>query len=402
MRARQYTTAVLFMTVTLAATIAAANWWIDPFAIWHPERGSQPVDRGHGRMTKIHWIASADADLLVLGNSHANGGFSAASFKRLGLAKRPFNGSYPGAQIYSMRRSFQHYAQVSKLKTAVVVLDILNFFDERTAVGGFEEDRLAVTADGDRNRLWWLGDAVRTTLTWSAIGSSFEAVSAPPRRNNPKNGFRPCTPAAVPHEAKSVIAMLPARYKRFRDNTFLDETGESDWQAEVARLFETARKHHIKLYVVIPPAHVAYYIALEETGYWEEYLTLVRKLSELASEAGGDIEVFDFTGFTKIQTEDLLSAPTSTYWADTDHFQCHTGDIIVARLAGKLEKFPGFGRRVVPEQAEAHTARIETEKAAWIAVNPEAYCAYRARLSRAAPSVGCPDAVRSGKDATGS
>ena len=312
----------------------------------------------------------------MLGNSHARGGFSERSFLDRGLAERPFNGALPAGQIYELRRYFQHYAELSELRSALVVIDILNFLDTPPVGGAFDERRLAVTPDGQPNPKWWVSDLVLTNLTGAGLQASFGALFNKKRAEPLFNGFRDCTPEATPNRPKRAVAFLGANYERFLSGAYLDEAQEFDWRKELAAMFEEARRRDIRLYVVIPPAHATYYIELEAAGYWPAYLSIVEEAVRIAERTGGNIEIYDFTGFTEVQTEPLRKGRPLTYWRDTNHFSCHTGDLIVALLSGQPAAAADFGRRVTMDNLPAHFDRIEAEKRAWQADERAAYCGY--------------------------
>lgn len=377
MHARRYTILVLAIVSTLAGSIAAFNLSVDPYLLWR--------DSGHvgfagddlGRLTKAHWIDGYGADLVVLGNSHARGGFSEKSFIDRGLAERPFNGALPAGLIYELRRYFQHYAEMSELRSAVVVIDILNFLDIAPVGGAFHENRLSVTAEGAPNPRWWLDDLVFTNLTVTGLKASVDALfKGTPVEESLFSGFRVCTPEPTGNRPNRAIAFLGANYQRFLSGAYLDEATTFDWRAELTSLFEEAARRHIKLFVVIPPAHVTYYMELEAAGYWPAYLSIAEEAARLAERAGGDIAVFDFTGFSKVQTESLRPGKPLTFWRDTNHFSCHAGDMMLARLAGDPVKVKGFGRQVTADTAETHTDRINAQKRSWQNGNREEYCRY--------------------------
>lgn len=376
MHARRYSIGVLALVTAVVTGVGAFNYAVDPYQLWR--RGGHVGYAGDelGRLTKAHWIDGYGADLVVLGNSHANGGFAASSFVDRGLAERPFNGALPAGQIYELRRYFQHYAELSELRSAVVIVDILNFMDIAPVGGAFDEDRLAVAPDGAPNPDWKMADLVFTNLTGAAIQASFKALTSGKRLKTVPDGFRTCTPKRTPQKLNRSVVYLGANYDRFRAGTFLDGAKNFDWRRELSALFDDAVRRGVRLYVVIPPAHVTYYMEIEAAGYWNAYTSIVAEAVKLAEKSGGDIEVYDFTGFGKVQTEPIRAGARSLYWRDTNHFSCHAGDQIVARLADQRTKPAAFGELVTSDTISAHLERIEAGKRDWIRRSGGEYCGY--------------------------
>ncbi|MEJ8571461.1 hypothetical protein [Microbaculum marinum] len=385
MHARRYSLLVLGTVTALVMAVGSFNLSVDPYLLWRSGGHVGYAGDELGRLTKAHWIEGFGADLVILGNSHAAGGFSEESFRSHGLAERPFNGAFPAAQIYEMRRYFQHYAEQSDLHTALLVVDILNFMNYIPVGEAFDEDRLSVSADGAANPRWWLDDVVYTNFTGAGLQASMEALIRRRRPDGRDNGFRPCTPQPTKTDPSRALTLMGASYVRFLDQAFLDEGTNFDWRGELKAIFAEAERRDIKLYVVIPPAHVTYYMELEAAGYWPAYLDMVRDIATLADGAGGDIEVFDFTGFTRLQTEPVEAERGLIFWRDTNHFSCRTGELMVARLSGDPVSVRDFGEKLTADNVAAYLARLEADKQAWKRDGGE-YCRYLKMMPEGFPT----------------
>jgi hypothetical protein len=163
--------AVFFAVVTLAMlALVAFNLAADRFILWSPNGPSFQTVSGFERVIKPAWLDSIKPDTVFVGSSGVRDGFDPRLIDpALGL--HSFNYGVSGITAYEARRFFQDAAAQPSVKTIVMAADAFAAGTEAQTMGaGFDELRLAVTADGapTPRRQFWL--FTTRTLSGGAVG----------------------------------------------------------------------------------------------------------------------------------------------------------------------------------------------------------------------------------------
>lgn len=364
----------VFTLILLSCSAIVFNIIIDPFGVYHIVEinginNSKTGQGNHVRMGKAGAVRVFKPQAVILGDSRAEYGINP---EHPGWKTRNvYNLALSGANVYEILRYFQHAHGIQHLKQVLYILDFKQFNAYRENSGDFNEDRLSVTPNEQKNTYYYLSDTISTTLSTIALTQSINTIwrsAAKKTSTYLTNGQRDWHDDLLfrtaiekygsyynlfSEEEKSLfIARSKNRKPRFVES-FYNQKSRINVLDSFRRLVQIAIRDKIDLRLVISPCHARYFECYRLMGswfLWEEWKrNLVRILEEESVKSGvAPFPLWDFSGFNTL-TMELVPAPEDKkthmkWYFEASHYTTNLGDLIQDRVFDHKE--PG---RTVPK-----------------------------------------------------
>ena len=349
--------------------IAGFNLAADSYILQHRNGASVQLMSGFERVLKPAWLESVQPRVVFVGSSRVRQGFDPVLIKQsLGLTS--FNYGVSTITAYETRRLIQDAAAQPSVRTIVVSLD--SFTRGNAAqpfVPGFEETRLAVTADGrpTKNRTIWLNLA--RALSGGALSMHSLSVSALLRLE--------------PGQAAADRPDIFGSYSRMTNQTYRDEIGKrahrsmqlSDWQrGQLRAALAAICPQPIEVLLFFPPDNFAMtniFMANDAAGLIAFKRQIVEDVADSNRRCQSRIRLFDFMYLTTM-TGDVPAARDSRYYIDLVHFRAPLGTQMLQWMLSPSKQTTGpwegvelTGDRVA---AEAQIERLRSDVLRWRAL----------------------------------
>ena len=364
---------VLFLFLGI---VASFNWWVDPYFIFRQKNydATRPVLMSkQTSLAKALYVSKLHPRGLILGSSRAQLAISPEHPGWNSQAKPMYNLALPGANMYQIRRYFQHAQAIMPLKEVLVGLDFFGFNIYYPPTADFDESFLAVTPEGknSKNKTLRMIDTLLTSYTTKSSWNMVKNKNNPTHLLNGMETFKPSNGGVT--EKVFLNSLIPyLNYKIFsppsRKFCLYDKNGYSSAFDSVKILIREARKYHIALHLVIHPIHASQLFAISQVGLTGQFEEWKNKLSHLVSEGfktndyAENIYLWDFGYYNSI-TEEMPSQATSNipmkwYSGDGIHYKKELGDLILNRIFGgqnsDLLTPNDFGIRIRLKNIESH------------------------------------------------
>ncbi|MCE0485184.1 MAG: hypothetical protein LV479_13230 [Methylacidiphilales bacterium] len=362
-----------FLTVAvILAPVIAINYIADPAGIYHYGKSwdwikSRPSLDEMMYIHKAHAVATARADILLLGTSRVANGLDPSC---PALPYPAYNLGLHGGQVYESWRYFQHAAAAHVPRMAVLGVDRMMFSADKPVWPSFTEERLSVQPDGRPNSFYRWADILPTLLSFHAFAVSLNSLLT--RTRSPivyTRGYEADDPAIIEHFDLAAYVLKESRRSLGEGppHSLYNPDGTSLQMDAYDHLISWCAAHHVRLIVFVLPLHASKLDTL--TVDWNDYSEWMRiMLNKLDAQPGLDWEFWDFAGYNSMSTEPL-PAPTDTvshmkYYWEASHFRKNVGDLVLTRLF-KGTGPNGFGYRLTPATVDQDLARLKAEKDAW-------------------------------------
>src|SRR5665213_2671720 len=149
----------LWFLTTISLVLGAGfafNAFADHYIISAANGPSLETVAGFERVLKPVWLSSTHPEIVVVGSSRIRDAFDPVLIEKK-TALRVFNYGVSSVSAYETRRFAQDAASQPTVKTIIVSLDGFTGGTAGQSSSGFDETRLAVTANGNptpRRGLW--------------------------------------------------------------------------------------------------------------------------------------------------------------------------------------------------------------------------------------------------------
>lgn len=387
MKARSYLIVQSSLVLAALAGIGTFNLAVDPYSIYNVVsrpgfNAVKPEVTKHLRMAKAKSVSWANPDALILGSSTAETGLDPAGLHATGSA---YNLGLSGANIYEVRRYYQHARSTGQIKHVVLAVDLFMFNANLPNRPDFDEQVLNVNADGTPNR-----QISKLNLATLFSLDTTRASLATLRGQDQPNAFLPNGQLEwnyrSGHIQKFGYGGAFAYAETFiREGSFLPpparafsftRTDGYDSIAELARIMEMARQDGADLTVVISPSHARLLESMQQLGLWDVFEDWKRRIVRAAAALPtGKITIIDFSGYNSVTTEAVPAVDDKTsvmhnYWDDF-HFKKEIGDRILERIAKGAAPADDdtFGVALTKANLDSHLARIRAERDQWRAAH---------------------------------
>jgi hypothetical protein len=303
--------------------------------------------------------------VLFYGTSRGEMGFDPSSPALGGVPA--FNASLSDSNMAELARAAQYAARHQSPKLVVVGLDLM-MFGTRTATGGdFERSGFAGASP-------WPVYA-RRLLSLQAFDDSgwvlFSSVKGM-RQSFAKDGSYDigARKKSFDHRAEMDSVIRSQLAPTTMDKTYAGFRYVPERMEDLKRLLAAFDNGKTRVVLVITPIHAKLLEAKAAAGLmpaWEQW-----KRDLAATLAGSKAELWDFSGYNPVTSEDIPRDPATRmrwYW-DGSHFTKAAGDLMLDRVLN-AKGDESFGIRLSPDNVESVIARIRAERAAYAASHPD-------------------------------
>lgn len=381
MTARRYLIAQVLILLATLTVVGSFNFIVDPYSIYNAVsrpgfNAVKPEVTKHLRMAKAKSVTWANPDVLILGSSTAETGLDPGGLR---ATRSAYNLGLSGANIYEVRRYYQHARSSAQIKRVVLVVDLFMFNANLPNRPDFDEQLLNVNADGTPNRkISKLNLATLFSLdTFRASLATLQGQSQPnaflPNGQlewNYRNGYiQKVGYGGAFRNAETFIregSFLPPPARAF---SFKNRNGY-DSIAALAQIMEMAGQDGAALTVIISPSHAHLLESMQQLELWDVFEDWKRQIVLAANtRPAGEVTVLDFSGYNHVTTEavpavDDLTSVMRHYWDDF-HFKKEVGDWILAHVDGRSAAEGTFGVILTTANIESHLAQIRKERDQW-------------------------------------
>jgi hypothetical protein len=372
--------------------IAGLNVLVDPYSIYNSPKvdrfnSIKPEYSDHIRLVKTYAVKRIKPEAIILGTSRAIRGIDP---EHEGWSYQPvYNLAILGANIYEIARYFQHANAIYPVKQVVLLLDF-EAFDVYSVDTDFDELRLSVSLDGQKNGDFYIKDYISSLFSFDAFFSSINTIiyNLTNRTENTliyeENGFCNAENLVISEgyradfidKEKNYIRELSQNKVRF----YNPETGQNSFDY-YRKILQIAYHDDIDLCMAISPNHVRLGEVYAAVGLWPEYeewkRTLVKINEEEASLANkSPFALWDFSVYNEYTTETIPPAGDKDtemkwHWEDS-HFKKAFGDKVLDCIFSPQESGQNyFGVMITGENIEEHLNNIRTGRQNYRETHPQ-------------------------------
>lgn len=401
MAATSFLRSLVGATLALAGALGGINAAMDPYLFWGTPRwpginAVKPAVETREAMMKAYHAPRMQARTLVLGSSRADIALNPEDAVWPAEYRPVYNLSLVGSDLsqdlHYARHVMASNGQHIPTTTLVVGLDFENFLVQRKSAlpaadrDEAEYERLAVTADGGVNpgrRLRQWKDAAAALFSLDALmdsalvlHASRDALQADMREDGHQH------PGHLQRWTQSdgFSSMFEQKHAQFLKSMgagrrVLDLTPDGQDFKSVQALLALAKERHLKIVLLIQPAHASRMELLDGLGYWpalERWKTVLTREVAQARAAGVDVALWDFATYDPRMQEPVPPAgdrKTAMQWFwDPVHPQQALGSLMLARALGGAAA--DLGARLEPQGLQSHLEAVRRQREAYRATQP--------------------------------
>ena len=333
-------------TAVYLVLIFLSNILVDPYGIW--KNGGRTAN---DRLIKAIKVNQVRPKTIILGSSGVVWGLDTNS-KALSKNKPVYNLGIFGANIYEVKRYFQHASLNNDLEKVVLGLDFYAFNRFRDVRSGFSESRLGVRYIDYRDlvNLYFSLDSLNLIFNPEKRGSYFLKTGVFPKKINRKNIHNIFQSELIEDLSEEDL------YGSYE----LSFSGIEDFK----ELVDIAGGEGADIKTFIPPIHATLFYAFITSESWSLY-------EHWMHEIVGIQPVWDFSGCNSITTE-AVSVNMRNYY-DASHYSYDVGNLVLNRMFNyQLESVPtDFGVYVTSDNVEEHLHQVRNQCEDWESNNPE-------------------------------
>ena len=349
MKVKTYTLLFLSIASFSLIFIAIFNYLVDPFEIFNSPtitgfNKDKPAISRRERISKAYIIENNCPKNIIMGNSRALG----ISPEYTAWPSKPtYNYALSNASMYETYRYFQHAIANCHIQTLVLSLDFLMFEKGSGTPSQFNEQRLSVDYNGNKNKTrikTLIQDMTTSLISQTALKSSIETI------RSQKKFIKPAFQCSAPQKNYARIFNRGGQYQfMLQENRHLFDRLSKATDLSYRRkalhyytqLLNDAYKNKINVILFIPPSHATLYEVIRASGYlttfraWKKEIVSVNE--EVAKKFSNPaFNFFDFSGYNSFTTEEIPSADQPTkgmkwFW-ESLHFKEELGYHILDRI----------------------------------------------------------------------
>lgn len=369
---RQYSWVLLGVVLVQSMTIALLNFAVDPYGVmnspvWVGLNHLKIEKDKQVRMFKAIDVIRFQPQTIFLGFSRTEFGLDPS---HPAIAETPaYNLGLPGANMYEVRRYFEHALFVQpNLKRVILDIDLFMFSSLEPNKPDFWEGRL------ERNHLTF-GDILNNLFSLNSSLASFKTISISRKRPHIHTGFFYKNGLRDVNFYKNNVYYSSNSQHIFniflKDRPFLHDKNthqklkvSSEFLNDLDFVIKTSQKRGIEIHVFISPIHVTQGEALRLAG-------LDSLVEQWKREVAKITPVWDFSGYNSITKEPITKK--MSYYLDSSHYLPSVGNLVMNKLLNyNPESVPqDFGVFINSENIESHLANIRAERQEWAQNNPD-------------------------------
>ncbi len=374
---------------------------IDPYHFFgRGDIESKPAIHGNLRFHKSYQVRSVRPSVLILGSSRAYHGLDPDTPALKG-AGPVYNMGMPACRISEIAALLEHANNVEKIDMAIVGLDFFAFDSVRTSVTGMPWDSL-YTDSTDPSLASFLMDALKSSASTKAVVDSMTTIIGDHRSWDfyHENGFlvQDYNDEKVNHVggyyqtiSYFIDSGVPDNKDEFANYIMSGSTLDGPLD-DYRKIIEYAIAHGITLKLFISPVHAVQMEYMNQIAYINIYdewrKRLINIVEEFAGE-GGDVALWDFSGYNSITTEAIPGKKDKDghmiYFLDASHYKGVTGDLIMAKMLGVNYRMNNahkdFGKVINSKNFSDHLKQERNARIEFFENNSGQYVTYKSLLA---------------------
>lgn len=387
---------IFFLSVSqVLLLIAAINWWIDPYGIFHPDEYNpkKPIWMSKQlRLAKAYKLKQLKPKGIVMGTSSSQLGIDPnhPGWDK-NIATR-YNLGLPGANPYEILRYFQHSQAVNPPTQILIGLDFVVFNLFFPLSDDFNESHMVVPQEGNSKDHLYNNFSV-TLLSLSAFKASQKKLFYRGKGTHYSNGriipeekFGESrnNRLALMNSATNFVPklLMPPPRHQF---CLYDEMGSNYNFLYLRKILKIAKENGADVRLFIQPTHVYLLEVLRILGMTEDYKNWRKELINLVEDVNSkysESEAFplwDFGGYNSITMTEVPPAKESHrsilwYW-DIGHYNKNLGDLIQDRIFGfkQIKRIvpEDFGTQINSKNIDQHHSTQETKQKKYTQTYPK-------------------------------
>jgi hypothetical protein len=367
--AKRYLWTWLLGTFAIIGAVALFNLLVDPYGVYRIVtisgfNGVKSQASQRALLFKRHAAERARPNTLVLGNSRAEIGFDPESSAWPAAVRPVFNMALPGTGVFTAVEELQNFLRTGSAPRLLVVG--VDFLDFRTHASTSDLD---VPAQGSHSAV---REHALSLVTASALVDSLATVKAqydPYPTSLTDMGFNPMRDYVGIARREGYGVMFWQRdgenarnWARGPKSIYLADGGRAPEYRALERMMAIAARERIELRFVVYPYHAHSLVLFDQAGLWPAFESWKRELvkSVESRSAGGNVELWDFSGFSPYADETVpprgeTRSELKWYW-EAGHFKKSLGDVLLTRMLSAERDLRGWGRRLMSSVLEEHLA----------------------------------------------
>jgi hypothetical protein len=330
MDSRRYLSWFFGIAGAMVALAVAFNGLADAYILNHRAGASVQLVSGFERVLKPAWLVSIKPSMVFIGSSRARIAFDPTLVDPVFHVKS-FNYGVSSESAYEARRFIQDAAAQPNVKTIVVALDaVASGSAAQPFGGGFDELRLAVTAQGaptPRRALWLFTSRYLSggALGMHALGVWLLAQLGPGQ-----------LAADRPDVFSEYGHMTPAKFRREVARRAGRTMRLTAWRrAQLNAALAALCLSHAAVYFYFPPDNLAivrHYLANDPKGFAAFKQTVADDVAAHNAACINKVRLFDFMNANRITRDDAAThGHPSRYYLDPIHIRPPTGLLLLKR-----------------------------------------------------------------------
>ena len=333
MSAKHYLAWFLSVVATALVALVAFNAYCEYVIFSDPNGASVETVSGFERVLKPAWLDSIAPQMVFVGSSRIREGFDPVLIDAAFHVKS-FDYGVSSITPYEARRSLEDSLAHPSVRTVVMALDAFAGGNDAQKIGpGFDELRLAVTADGrptPRRALWLF-----TTRYLSGGAAGMHALAlydlmqlGPGQTATDRPDLFEAYSRMTAASMRLDLAFRGERVMR------LSRSAHEEFKAALADLCPRA---DVRAYLFFPPdngAVIERYLANDRAGLLAFKQTVLEDVVRHNAVCPNQIALFDFMTRNAITEAPMPNGVSETY-LDLVHFRPPVGVVLLKRMLGE-------------------------------------------------------------------
>lgn len=335
-----------FATLLLLA-IAAVNYVIDPYGIYHFSGKSynyQKVKDSDPYLFKAYHIKKYQPEAVVLGTSRAMR-LNPPLIESL-TGEQTYNLGLSAATAYIDLEYLKYVVKVdNNLKSVFLGLDFEVFAEQYPTHANFNKNRL--------HSSFYTEDLFASLLSEKSLKDSRKVVMENLNKATTYTEHRYLGDGSFdetiiypPNANQDTLQLMPTTYEL-----------SSDSMLYISQLKQLCDQNNLKLYIYISPVHAIVLETYWQNQLWSKFEDWKRQLVAISP-------VWDFSGYHQISMSSLKKEKN---YNDLSHFSKKVGNLILYRMLDKnISEVPSyFGTYLTPENIEDHLKNLRLGRQGW-------------------------------------
>lgn len=365
MKEKTFLRVFVSLSFSIIMFIGLFNFLIDPYGYFKSPtlpglNGSKLPGHSQERFDKVIKIMTQKPQAILLGSSRVRAGFPSSYYSQL-TGYPAYKAAFSGARFHEIFAYFEHALHNQPdLKAVFLGLDFFSFSKHLTPIAEYSEERM-------RRSSPLLNDIFKLLLSQVSLKFSYETL----KHNQDPQRFEMTNRIHVKVDENDYIDLgtpmieTPEAFLNAEKRMIFDHYEIDPNKVEMFRqIVQTCQEKNIDLKVVFCPIHALYWEMIYQCNRWQDFEQLKKVLSAI-------YPIYDFSGFSPMNTEALAKEKIGQYYFEMSHFTPFYGVAILDKVFGIEDRCAGCGFLLTPETIESHLKMQREQHDTWVAQNPE-------------------------------